>query len=255
MGFWMEGGEGCLEGWGQRLTVGCCFPILASMKSMRMTPSIMVASVAVFSAPLHAKESFPLRNAVELTARDGLPNFLSKMRAGKPVRVAYLGGSITAAPGWRVQSRQWLQEKYPAATVEEIHAAIGGTGSDLGVFRLQADVLRHNPDLLFVEFAVNDGGAPPARIQKTMVFSSDGVHPLVETGHRVYTETIARSWPGIMAASGEAGSHKIPAPLLPDELDKREILFEKNRADFDKKPEKFEELTWYVGSLMILGDE
>ena len=52
--------------------------------------------------------------------------------------------------------------------MDEINAAIGGTGSDLGVYRLQHDVLDHQPDLLFVEFAVNDFGAAPERIHRAM---------------------------------------------------------------------------------------
>jgi lysophospholipase L1-like esterase len=52
--------------------------------------------------------------------------------------------------------------------VSEINAAIGGTGSDLGVYRLQQDVLAHRPDLLFIEFAVNDGGTPPESIYRSM---------------------------------------------------------------------------------------
>ena len=47
-------------------------------------------------------------------------------------------------------------------------AAIGGTGSDLGVFRLGRDVLAHRPDLLFVEFATNDGGTAPEQIWRSM---------------------------------------------------------------------------------------
>jgi len=100
--------------------------------------------------------------------RDGQGNVLTKLEEGKEVRIAYLGGSITAAAGWRVQSLKWFQDRYPEATVREIHAAIGGTGSDLGVFRLGHDVLQHEPDLVFVEFAVNDGGAPPERIWQAM---------------------------------------------------------------------------------------
>ncbi|WP_372898177.1 GDSL-type esterase/lipase family protein, partial [Stieleria sp.] len=367
----------------------------------------------------------------------------------------YLGGSITAAPGWRVQSREWLQEQYPDATVNEIHAAIGGTGSDLGVFRLQRDALQHDPDLLFVEFAVNDGGAAPERIHQAMegivrqtwaanpetdicfvytltqamlsdlqsgkmpraasamedladhysipsihfgvevarmesagklvfkapkpkdiaaepmVFSTDGVHPHVETGHRLYTEAIARCWPKFAAASDAPQPHPLPTPLrddnwerakmvaiepemltgnwtklpadhalakrfqrnmpelyqaeepgatltftfegtnagifdlvgpdggqlrvrldgdevtrnridgyctyhrmatlrigselspgrhsvtielTPQQLDKREILFERNRSDFDGKPDKYKNHTWYASSLMLIGD-
>jgi hypothetical protein len=36
------------------------------------------------------------------------------------------------------------------------------------VFRLRRDVLDHQPDLLFVEFAVNDGGAAPEQIHRCM---------------------------------------------------------------------------------------
>ncbi len=100
--------------------------------------------------------------------RDGLGNVIAKLEKGGDVRIAYLGGSITAAGGWRVKTRQWFAEQFPDAQVSEIHAAIGGTGSDLGVFRLQRDALDHKPDLLFVEFAVNDGGASPDRIWQAM---------------------------------------------------------------------------------------
>ena len=100
--------------------------------------------------------------------RDGLGNVIAKLETGGDVRVAYLGGSITAAAGWRVKTRQWFAQQYPDSQVSEIHAAIGGTGSDLGVFRLDHDALQHKPDLLFVEFAVNDGGASPERIWRAM---------------------------------------------------------------------------------------
>lgn len=35
-------------------------------------------------------------------------------------------------------------------------AAIGGTGSQLGAFRLKRDVSRFHPDLVFLDFTVND---------------------------------------------------------------------------------------------------
>ncbi|MBI1368121.1 MAG: SGNH/GDSL hydrolase family protein [Planctomycetes bacterium] len=101
-------------------------------------------------------------------ARDGLAHVKAKLEAGRTVRIAYLGGSITAMNGWRNKTTDWFAKQYPKAKIEEIHAAIGGTGSDLGVFRLEHDVLDHKPDLLFVEFAVNDGGAAPEQIWKAM---------------------------------------------------------------------------------------
>lgn len=123
------------------------------------------------SGGLHAQATSPpepVRSAVECTPRGGLPNVFAKLKAGDPVRVAYLGGSITEQKGWRVLSLKWLREKYPSARIEEINAAIGGTGSDLGVYRLEKDTLRFQPDLLFVEFAVNDGGTPSEKIRRAM---------------------------------------------------------------------------------------
>lgn len=100
--------------------------------------------------------------------RGGLGNVLTKLKQSKEVRIAYLGGSITQAEGWRPKTLDWFRKTFPQAKVEQIHAAIGGTGSDLGVFRLRQDVLDHRPDLLFVEFAVNDAGAPAERIWRGM---------------------------------------------------------------------------------------
>jgi hypothetical protein len=36
--------------------------------------------------------------------------------------------------------------------------------------------------------------------------------------------------------------------------DKREILFEKNRPDMDKNPEKYAPNQWHVGSIMLIGE-
>jgi len=82
------------------------------------------------------------------------------------MKVAYLGGSITlgynstdmSAKSYRALTTAWLQQQFPSKTVTEIRAAIGSTGSDLGTCRIGEDVLQYTPDVLFVEFAVNDQG-------------------------------------------------------------------------------------------------
>ena len=85
-----------------------------------------------------ADKEFPLAEAREVRARGGLPNFFLKAQTtGAEVKVGYLGGSITAQNGWRVQTLAHFKKAYPQATFAEINAAIGGTGSDLGVFRVQ----------------------------------------------------------------------------------------------------------------------
>ncbi len=105
---------------------------------------------------------------VEFRGRGGLPNFFSKISRGDSIKIAYLGGSITAQEGWRVLSLEWFKKRFPGATFSEINAAIGGTGSDFGAFRLKDHVLKFKPDLVFVEFAVNDGSTPERKIIRSM---------------------------------------------------------------------------------------
>ena len=137
----------------------------------RFTSCFVAAALAAIGAgELSAAEKpvYQQVKAEEVRAREGIGNVMAKIRAGQEITVAYLGGSITAMNGWRNKTTDWLKATYPKATFKEVHAAIGGTGSDLGVFRLGRDVLEHHPDLLFVEFATNDGGTPPEQIWRSM---------------------------------------------------------------------------------------
>ena len=97
--------------------------------------------------------------AKECNVRDGLGHVMAKINAGKQVKVGYIGGSITEMDGWRRLSFEWLQSQYPGCTFKHIAAGIGGTGSSLGVYRFRQDILDYDPDLIFIEFSVNDGGA------------------------------------------------------------------------------------------------
>lgn len=120
-----------------------------------LAANMAVAATPEYKGPVKAKE---------FHVRDGIGHVMEKIRTGKPLVIAYLGGSITEMDGWRRLSREWLQKKYPDCRFAEIHAAIGGTGSELGVFRFEHDALRYKPDLLFVEFATNDGWKKPEDI-------------------------------------------------------------------------------------------
>lgn len=141
---------------------------MKSLMNPRRWLGVVMLAWGLIAAPAGRAGEITLAPAVECQARAGLPNVLAKLKAGETVRVAYFGGSITAQDGWRPKSLNWLRGQFPGAKIEEINAAIGGTGSDLGVFRLGHDVLAQKPDLLFVEFAVNDGGASPEQIIRGM---------------------------------------------------------------------------------------
>lgn len=131
----------------------------------------LAATLLASLAALHAAEPAPTmspsapdpRVAEELRVRDGLPNLFAKLAAGGPVRIAYLGGSITAANGWRPKTFAWFKAQFPQADLIEINAAISGTGSDYGACRIATDVLPKNPDLVFLEHRVNGGGGYEAK--------------------------------------------------------------------------------------------
>ncbi|HSI84047.1 MAG: SGNH/GDSL hydrolase family protein [Candidatus Methylacidiphilales bacterium] len=86
---------------------------------------------------------------------DLLPIF-ARAAKGEPLRYVALGGSITyGGKGWL---GPWLREQFPQSKVTVVNSGIPATGSDLGVFRLERDVLVHQPDLVAIEFCVNDWG-------------------------------------------------------------------------------------------------
>lgn len=122
---------------------------------MKGDNTILSVFTAVALAVASSQGASDVTRTCECRPRGGLPNALAKLTAGETVRIAYLGGSITEADGWRPMTLAWFRSAFPQAKVEEIDASISGTGSDFGAIRLQTDVLAKKPDLLFVEFRVN----------------------------------------------------------------------------------------------------
>lgn len=104
----------------------------------------------------------------ECSPRNGVPAALARLKSGGEFRVAYFGGSITEANGWRVQVSGWLQKQYPASKIIDINAGMSGTNSDLGIYRVGYQVLRHKPNLVFIDFAVNDMALPEATISRNL---------------------------------------------------------------------------------------
>ncbi|WP_425637660.1 SGNH/GDSL hydrolase family protein [Algoriphagus yeomjeoni] len=49
-----------------------------------------------------------------------------------------------------------LTAQYPFAVINLINTAIGGEDSKSGVQRFETEVLNHNPDVLFIDYALND---------------------------------------------------------------------------------------------------
>lgn len=89
---------------------------------------------------------------------------IEKAKEGKPVTLGFLGGSITAGSGSkdgmhyvRYVTDFW-KNTFPQSEITCVNAGIGATGSILGVFRMENDVLSARPDVLVVDHSVNDNG-------------------------------------------------------------------------------------------------
>lgn len=95
---------------------------------------------------------------------------IRKARQGKEVTIAYIGGSITQGAGaipihkecYAYKSYRAFAENFGTGeNVKFVKAGVGGTPSELGMLRFDRDVLRNGsvePDIVIVEFAVNDEG-------------------------------------------------------------------------------------------------
>ncbi|MFH1496637.1 MAG: SGNH/GDSL hydrolase family protein [Verrucomicrobiota bacterium] len=103
------------------------------------------------------------------SAQVDFDSFDRRARAGEALSVVFLGGSLTwgaqatdpQVTSYRALTSRKLAERYPQARFRFWDAAIGGTTSQLGAFRLERDVLARKPDLVFLDFTVNDDPSVP----------------------------------------------------------------------------------------------
>lgn len=91
----------------------------------------------------------------------------SNARSGKNTLVSFIGGSITQGCSASSEDGQytrrvykWFCDNFPSSSVTYLNAPVGGTDSQFGVARVDEDILLHRPDILFIEFTVNDKNEP-----------------------------------------------------------------------------------------------
>ncbi|MEI7864710.1 MAG: SGNH/GDSL hydrolase family protein [Chthoniobacterales bacterium] len=103
---------------------------------------------------------FDARPFQAVKVRSGLPSTRGKLESGSSVVIGFLVGSITqnAEPrGFVSALRDHLHKQFPSARIVTVNAGLAGTDSAWGAKRIGRDLLVERPDLVFVEFAVNDG--------------------------------------------------------------------------------------------------
>ena len=87
---------------------------------------------------------------------------LDKARRGEAIKTVEFGGSIVSGAGASSPSASllykttaWFAERYGVIS-NTVNSGIGGTNSVYGALRLQRDAITYNPDLVIIDFAVND---------------------------------------------------------------------------------------------------
>lgn len=88
---------------------------------------------------------------------------MTRAENAERLKIGFLGGSITqgslaSTPQscYAYLVYRWWQERFPQAQFEYINAGIGATTSQFGVARAESDLLRYEPDIVFLEYSVND---------------------------------------------------------------------------------------------------
>lgn len=81
--------------------------------------------------------------------------FFAKLQAGQKQTAIVYGTSLSHTAEWPKALDAWLQKEFPGQ-ITFVNGASSGKQSDWGVKNLSKRVLRHKPDLVFLEFSMND---------------------------------------------------------------------------------------------------
>lgn len=163
-------------GLGVILTAAVLTSCATSAKATESKETTPVKEVKVSTSPLgiddEIYQNYLDKSFVSTGNNYRVKKFLEKLKNGDKVCVAALGGSVTegAGPakytdGYAFQFNAKLKKAYaPAGSNNAFFdgAGLSGTPSMLGLIRYESDVvdvLGQNPDLLIIEFAVNDDGS------------------------------------------------------------------------------------------------
>ena len=89
-----------------------------------------------------------------------LRRIVEDLRDGCEVIIVCFGDSITAGygvtRGFPFYWKGMLQSDYPDSRIDIINSGLSGDTTIDGLARLESDVLSHNPDLVTVNFGIND---------------------------------------------------------------------------------------------------
>jgi acyl-CoA thioesterase-1 len=103
-----------------------------------------------------------------------LTESLEKLSSGEEIKIVALGDSLTY--GWMTERgfldylKTMITKKYPDSKFKILNRGIPGDTAKDGLRRVESDVIRLSPDLVFIQFALNDAytGFSSADFQKNI---------------------------------------------------------------------------------------
>ena len=148
------------------LAAGCGKTEENNMQNQQMTVA-PTESPTPTPVPLTEEEQIHLdmleRSVISTGNNERMKKVIEKARKGEDVTLAYIGGSITQGYNagtteiFAKLSSDYFRETYATTgKVNYVNAGLSGTPSLLGLIRSDRDIFEAKPDVVFIEFAVND---------------------------------------------------------------------------------------------------
>lgn len=103
-----------------------------------------------------------------------LKQCMCRAEKGERLTIGFFGGSITQGcmateheKAYSYRVFQWWKDAFPQAEFSYVNGGIGGTTSHFGVSRIWQDLLMYQPDVVVVDFSVNDKEGHEVFFQET----------------------------------------------------------------------------------------
>ncbi len=164
-----------------------------SMRALALVLSVLLAIGCVPFAASAEETALPASDLSNLA-------YILNNENDTDLRIVYLGGSVTAGAGatkanegsWRALVGKWFTETVGedsayGKTVTNIDAGIGATGSFFGAYRFYQDAHCDEgaPDVLFIEYSINDGydsisGTDAAIYYESILRQAYAVNPKIQ---------------------------------------------------------------------------
>ena len=130
------------------------------------------------------------RRFFRVALQAGPSQLVTGLAAGLNRKIVVYGTSLTASGAWVGLMNSWLTARYPGQ-LTIINSGLSGKNSAEGVAQLNTKVLAHHPDVVLIEFAMNDAflysdGTPQLSVTQaranliTMIGAIQAQNPQVE---------------------------------------------------------------------------